>query len=73
MTLFNFSAYLHYESGIFYVNVYIDILYIDHLSTLTEFKSLFTSYIFSLLEKEFICMGQSLHACAQIFPSSLFL
>ncbi len=65
MTLFNFSAYLHYESGIFYVNVYIDMK--------TEFKLLFTSYIFSLLEKEFICMGQSLHACAQIFPSSLFL
>ncbi len=65
MTLFNFSTYLHYESGIFNVNVYIDMK--------TEFKSLFTSYIFSLLEKEFIRMGQSLHACAQIFPSSLFL
>ncbi len=65
MTLFNFSAYLHYESGKFNVNVYIDMK--------TEFKLLFTSYIFSLLEKEFIRMGQSLHACAQIFPSSLFL
>ncbi len=47
--LCNFSAYLHYESGIFNENC---------ISTWKQsLKSLFTS-IFSLLEKGFICMGQ---------------
>ncbi len=64
ITLCNFSAFFHYESGIFNVNVYIDMK--------TEFKSLFASLIFSLLEKEFVRVGQSLRACAEIFPSSLF-
>ncbi len=48
--LCNFSAYLHYESGIFNENC---------ISTWKQsLKSLFTSKIFSLLEKGFICMGQ---------------
>ncbi len=47
------------ESIIFNVNVYIDMK--------TEFKSLFTLLIFSLEEKEFLRMGQSLRASAQNF------
>ncbi len=55
MILCNFSAYLHYESGIFNVNVYIDMK--------TEFKIVVYFIHFSFLEKEFIRMGQS---CVQV-------
>ncbi len=62
MTLCNFSAYLQYESGIFNVNMYMDMK--------TEFKIV---VYFSLLENEFVHMGQSWLAGANIFPLRLFL
>lgn len=43
-------AYLHYESGIFNVNI-------------STWKSSFASLIFSILEIELVCMGQSLWCC----------
>ncbi len=61
MTLCNFSAYLHYESGIFNVNVYINIK--------TEFK--IVVYFINFLS--LYALVQSLHAGVQMFLSSLFL